>query len=112
MESMASLDCRDAKKAQKIGHTSNTAILSHAKDLRRVRTGGSRRPDPDRKRSTESGAARKPLTGFKRDLADRPDDIGNSQRQRSISQPRQRYEQRGLSSLLLALATLLAFQDI
>jgi hypothetical protein len=156
MESMASLDWRDAKKAQKIGHTSNTAILSHAKNLRGVRTGGSWRPGPlqtllvtgilafpgrslsldrvdaqpevilqsappkasliaglvstvDRKRSTDSGAARKQPRAFKKDIEVPPDNIRNAQRQRAISPPRQWYEQRGLSSFLAGIGHALGF---
>jgi len=63
----------------------------------------------DRRRSGDSGTARKPLRAFKRDLEVRPDDIGNSQRQRAISPPRQRYEQRGLSSLFAGISHALGF---
>jgi hypothetical protein len=63
----------------------------------------------DRKRSIDSGAARKPLTGFKRDLEVPLDNIGNPQRQRAISPPRQRYEQRGLSSLFAGIGHALGF---
>jgi hypothetical protein len=63
----------------------------------------------DRKRSTDSGAARKQLRAFKRDLEVRPDNIRNPQRQRAISPPRQRYEQRGLSSLLAGIGHALGF---
>ena len=63
----------------------------------------------DRKRNTDSGTARKQLRAFKRDLEVRPDNIRNPQRQRTLSPPRQRYEQRGLSSLFAGIGHFLGF---
>jgi hypothetical protein len=61
----------------------------------------------DRKRSTDSGAARKQLRAFKRDLEVRPDNIRTEQR--AVSPPRQRYEQRGQGSLFTGIGHALGF---
>jgi hypothetical protein len=63
----------------------------------------------DWKRRTDSGAARKQPRAFQRDPEVRPDNIRNAQRQRAVSPPRQRYEQRGLSSLFAGIGHALGF---
>jgi hypothetical protein len=63
----------------------------------------------DQRRDTDLGAARKQLRAFKKDLEIRPDNVRNPQKQRPVPPPRQRYEQKGLSSFLTAIGHALGF---
>jgi hypothetical protein len=64
----------------------------------------------DRKSDTDSGATREPKA-FKRDIEGRTSKLRNPQRQRPVTPTRQRYEQRGLSSLLAAIGHALHFSS-
>jgi hypothetical protein len=62
----------------------------------------SRTSSVDRNTDTDSGATREPKA-FKREIKGRTSYLRNPQRQRPITPTRQRYEQRGLSSLFAAI---------
>jgi hypothetical protein len=65
----------------------------------------------DRKNNTDSGATRRQLRTFKRDLEGRPDSVRNPQKQRAVAPTRQRYEQRGLSSFMATLGRVFRFSS-
>ena len=56
----------------------------------------------DRKSDTDSGATREPKA-FKRDIEGRTSNLRNPHTQRPVNPTRQRYEQRGLSSVFAAI---------
>ena len=70
----------------------------------------SRASSVDRKSDTDPGATREPKA-FKRDVQDRTSKLRNPQRQRPVTPTRQRYEQRGLSSLFAAIGRALHFSS-
>ena len=69
----------------------------------------SRMTTVDRKRGTGSGAVKKHLRAFRRDLERRPDYIRNLQSQRAIASTRQQYKQQGLGSFFSGMGRTLGF---